>query len=55
MTPHAVGTREEWLAFRKELLKAEKEHFRRGDKIARRRDRGAGLQARHHEAELGHP
>jgi predicted dithiol-disulfide oxidoreductase (DUF899 family) len=37
MTPHAVGTREEWLAVRKTLLKDEKEHFRRGDALARRR------------------
>jgi predicted dithiol-disulfide oxidoreductase (DUF899 family) len=31
------GTREEWLAARLELLKAEKEHTRRSDELARRR------------------
>jgi len=34
---HAIGTREEWLAARKDLLQAEKEHMRRGDDLARRR------------------
>jgi predicted dithiol-disulfide oxidoreductase (DUF899 family) len=29
MTQHTVGTREEWVAARVELLKAEKEHTRR--------------------------
>jgi predicted dithiol-disulfide oxidoreductase (DUF899 family) len=37
MTTHTVGTREEWLAARKELLEAEKEHLCRGDELARRR------------------
>jgi predicted dithiol-disulfide oxidoreductase (DUF899 family) len=37
MTEHATGTREEWLAARRELLKAEKEHTRRGDELARQR------------------
>src|SRR5438445_10958257 len=37
MTEHAIGTREEWLAARLELLDAEKEHTRRGDELARRR------------------
>jgi predicted dithiol-disulfide oxidoreductase (DUF899 family) len=37
MTAHTVGTREEWLAARRELLAAEKEHTRRGDELARRR------------------
>jgi predicted dithiol-disulfide oxidoreductase (DUF899 family) len=37
MTTHTVGTREEWLAARKELLEAEKEHLRHGDELARRR------------------
>ena len=37
MTAHATGTREEWLAARRELLEAEKEHTRRGDELARRR------------------
>jgi predicted dithiol-disulfide oxidoreductase (DUF899 family) len=32
-----TGTREEWLAARRELLVAEKEHTRRGDELARRR------------------
>jgi predicted dithiol-disulfide oxidoreductase (DUF899 family) len=37
MTQHRTGTREEWLAARLELLDAEKEHTRRGDELARRR------------------
>src|SRR5271166_6853859 len=37
MTEHKTGTREEQLAERLELLKAEKEHTRRGDDLARRR------------------
>jgi predicted dithiol-disulfide oxidoreductase (DUF899 family) len=37
MTHHAVGTRDEWLAARLELLDAEKEHTRRGDEIAQQR------------------
>jgi predicted dithiol-disulfide oxidoreductase (DUF899 family) len=37
MTTHMTGTRKEWLAARLELLKAEKEHTRRGDELARRR------------------
>jgi predicted dithiol-disulfide oxidoreductase (DUF899 family) len=37
MPDHAVGTREQWLSARKELLDAEKEHVRRGDELARRR------------------
>jgi predicted dithiol-disulfide oxidoreductase (DUF899 family) len=36
-TTHRTGTREEWLAARIELLEAEKEHTRRGDELARRR------------------
>jgi predicted dithiol-disulfide oxidoreductase (DUF899 family) len=32
-----TGTRDEWLAARRELLEAEKTHFRRGDEIARMR------------------
>ncbi len=36
-TKHTTGTRKEWLAARLELLKAEKEHTRRGDEVARRR------------------
>ena len=37
MTDHPTGTREEWLAARLELLDAEKDHTRRGDELARRR------------------
>jgi predicted dithiol-disulfide oxidoreductase (DUF899 family) len=37
MTKHTTGTREEWLAARLELLAAEKEHTRRSDELARRR------------------
>jgi predicted dithiol-disulfide oxidoreductase (DUF899 family) len=37
MTEHSVGTREEWLAARLELLAAEKEHTRRSDELARQR------------------
>ena len=37
MTKHITGTRKDWLAARVELLKAEKEHTRRGDELARQR------------------
>jgi predicted dithiol-disulfide oxidoreductase (DUF899 family) len=37
MTEHNIGTREEWLVARKELLAREKEHTRLGDELARRR------------------
>jgi predicted dithiol-disulfide oxidoreductase (DUF899 family) len=37
MPAHKTGTREEWLAARRELLVAEKEHMRRRDELARRR------------------
>jgi predicted dithiol-disulfide oxidoreductase (DUF899 family) len=37
MRDHKTGTREEWLAARLELLEAEKQHMRRGDELARRR------------------
>jgi predicted dithiol-disulfide oxidoreductase (DUF899 family) len=37
MTEHQTGTREKWLAARKELLDDEKEHMRQGDELARRR------------------
>jgi len=37
MTTHKTGTREEWLKARLDLLDAEKEHTRRGDELARRR------------------
>jgi predicted dithiol-disulfide oxidoreductase (DUF899 family) len=38
MTEHTVGTHEEWLAARKELLDEEKEQMRQGDALARRRE-----------------
>ena len=37
MTKHIIGTREDWLAARLELLKEEKELTRRSDDLARRR------------------
>src|SRR6266478_4136844 len=37
MTKHMTGTREEWLAARLELLKAEKDLTRRSDELARQR------------------
>jgi len=37
MTEHRRGRRDEWLAARRELLDAEKEHMRQGDELARRR------------------
>jgi predicted dithiol-disulfide oxidoreductase (DUF899 family) len=37
MTKHKTGTREQWLAARIELLKAEKELTRRSDELARQR------------------
>ena len=37
MAGHAIGTREEWLAAREELLKREKEHTWLGDELARQR------------------
>ena len=37
MPEHRTGTRDEWLAERRDLLAAEKEHTRRGDELARRR------------------
>ena len=37
MAKHRTGSREEWKAERLELLKAEKEHSRRGDELVRRR------------------
>lgn len=37
MTMHKTGSRDEWLAARLELLALEKEHTRRSDELARRR------------------
>ena len=37
MREHRTGTRDEWLAARRELLDAEKDHMRQGDALARRR------------------
>ena len=37
MTEHTTGTRKEWLDARLTLLKAEKEHTRRADELARQR------------------
>ena len=37
MTKHRTGTRDEWRAARLELLEDEKEHTRRSDELARRR------------------
>ena len=37
MTDHKIGTREEWLAARDEVLKREKEVTRMGDELARQR------------------
>jgi predicted dithiol-disulfide oxidoreductase (DUF899 family) len=37
MTKHRTASRDEWLAARRELLAAEKEHMRGGDELARRR------------------
>jgi len=39
MTTHMTGTREEWLAARLELLKAEKELTHRSDELARQRQK----------------
>ena len=36
-TKHRIGTRQEWLAARIDLLKAEKEHTRRGDVLTQQR------------------
>ena len=37
MTEHRIGTREEWLAAREQLLVREKEHTRLGDQLAQQR------------------
>src|SRR5712671_5152986 len=39
MTDHKIGTREEWLLARLELLEAEKALTRRGDELAQRRQK----------------
>jgi predicted dithiol-disulfide oxidoreductase (DUF899 family) len=39
MTSHTLGSREEWLAARLKLLDLEKELTRRGDELARQRQR----------------
>jgi predicted dithiol-disulfide oxidoreductase (DUF899 family) len=39
MTDHKIGTRDEWLAARLELLKVEKELTRRSDELAQQRQR----------------
>jgi predicted dithiol-disulfide oxidoreductase (DUF899 family) len=39
MTDHEIGTRQEWLAGRLELLKAEKELTRRSNELAQWRQR----------------
>src|SRR5215468_2438320 len=44
MTNHKIGTREEWLAAREELLAREKEHTRLGDELARQRRELAWVQ-----------
>src|SRR5438105_2151539 len=36
-TEHRIGTQEEWLSARRELLEAEKQHMRGGDELGRRR------------------
>jgi predicted dithiol-disulfide oxidoreductase (DUF899 family) len=41
MTSHKMGTHEEWLSARLELLDAEKELTRRGDQLARQRQERA--------------
>ena len=43
MTRHMIGTREEWLAARLELLGAEKELTRRSDELARNRTTAPSL------------
>jgi predicted dithiol-disulfide oxidoreductase (DUF899 family) len=37
MASHNIGTRKQWLGERLDLLKAEKEHTRKGDELAKRR------------------
>ena len=44
---HKIGTRKEWLEARLDLLKLEKEHTRRGDELAQKRQElpvGSGRQ-----------
>ena len=45
MTDHKIGTREEWLAARLELLKAEKELTRRSDELAEWRQKLRGFES----------
>jgi predicted dithiol-disulfide oxidoreductase (DUF899 family) len=37
MSDHRIGTREQWLTAREQLLVREKEHTRLGDELARQR------------------
>ena len=46
MTEHRIGTREEWLAAREQLLVREKEHTRRGDELAQHRRAALGPRRR---------
>ena len=53
MTGHKIGTREEWLSAREQLLEREKEHTRLGDELAQQRRglpwvrSGEGVPLRH--------
>src|SRR5258708_27265790 len=56
MTDHKIGTREEWLAARLELLEAEKALTRRSDELARRRQEppsGRNRKEHHIETDEG--
>ena len=53
MMEHTIGTREQWLTARRELLRREKEHTRLGDELARRRREHFDSHARGWELELG--
>jgi predicted dithiol-disulfide oxidoreductase (DUF899 family) len=46
MTHHRIGTREDWLAAREQLLVREKEHTRLGDELALGAS-GEGVPLRH--------
>src|SRR3954471_23788576 len=60
MTSHVTATREQWLAARLALLEDEKEHTRRSDELARRRqelpwvrvDKGYAFETREGSASL---